>query len=276
MNLYLKQIELENFKSFGGKLTIPLMEGYLAVTGPNGSGKSNISDAILFVLGPKSSKAIRAGKLTDLIFDGGKTKNKAEFTKVSLVFDNKDRMIPWDDDTVKLTRLVRLAQDGENYSSYFYVNDGKSSMTEFDNLLARARISAEGYNLVQQGDVTRIVQMGGLDRRRILDSISGIASFDADLESAGKEKAETEANIERIEIIIKELDTQLAQLEKDMVEARKYLEAQSKLDEAKAQMLHRQLENAMAEADGIREELLRSQNEIETLKQKKQKLIDKV
>ena len=276
MNLYLRQIELENFKSFGGKLTIPLMEGYTAVTGPNGSGKSNISDAILFVLGPKSSKAIRAGKLTDLIFDGGKTKNKADFTKVSLVFDNKNRMIPWDDDVVKLTRLVRLAQDGENYSSYFYVNDGKSSMTEFDSLLARARISAEGYNLVQQGDVTRIVQMGSLDRRRILDSISGISSFDADLESAGKEKAETEENIERIQIIITELDKQLEQLEKDMVEARKYLEAQSRLDEAKAQMTHRQLENAIAEADGTRNEFLKAKNEIETLKQKKQKLIDRI
>ena len=274
--MYLKQIELENFKSFGGKLTIPLMEGYLAVTGPNGSGKSNISDAILFVLGPKSSKAIRAGKLTDLIFDGGQSKAKADFTKVSLVFDNKDRMIPWDDDTVKLTRLVRLAQDGDNYSSYFYVNERKSSMTEFDNLLARARISAEGYNLVQQGDVTRIVAMGNLERRRILDSISGIASFDADLESAGKEKAETEQNIERINIIIKELDATLEQLEKDMVEARKYLEAQSRLEEAKAQMVHRQLENAVAEADGIRAQLLSSQNEMESLKQKKSKLIDKV
>jgi len=276
VDLYLKQVELENFKSFGGKLTIPLMEGYLAVTGPNGSGKSNISDAILFVLGPKSSKAMRAGKLTDLIFDGGKTKDKADFTKVSLVFDNKDRMIPWDEDTVKLTRLVRLSQDSENYSSYFYVNDGKSSMTEFDNLLSRARISADGYNLVQQGDVTRIVSMGNLERRRILDSISGITSFDADLDNAGKEKAETESNIERIQIIIKELDTQLEQLEKDMVEARKYLEAQLKLDEAKAQMVHRQLENAISETDGIREEMLRSQNDIEALRQRKQKLIDKV
>ncbi|MCL2785983.1 MAG: chromosome segregation protein SMC [Methanomassiliicoccaceae archaeon] len=275
MDLYLKQIELENFKSFGGKLTIPLMEGYLAVTGPNGSGKSNITDAILFVLGPKSPKAIRAGRLTDLIFDGGKARNKADFMEVSLVFDNKDRMIPWDNDTVKLTRLVKMAQDGENYSSYFYVNGGKSTLSEFDSLLSRARISAEGYNLVQQGDVTGIVRMGNVDRRRILDGISGIASFDADLESAGKEKAETEANIERIQIIIKELDTQLEQLEKDMVEARKYLEAQKKLDEAKAQMVHRHLENAISEAEGIREELIRSQNEIETLRQKKIKLIER-
>lgn len=158
--VYLKQIELENFKSFGGKLTIPLMEGYMAVTGPNGSGKSNITDAILFVLGPKSSKAVRAGKLTDLIFDGGKSKSKAGYTKVSLVFDNSDRLMPWDDDVVRLTRYVKMSNDGNDYYSYFYVNDNKSSLTEFDSLLTKARISADGYNMVQQGDVTRIVQMG--------------------------------------------------------------------------------------------------------------------
>jgi chromosome segregation protein len=104
--MYLKQLELENFKSFGKKMSIPLLEGYTAVTGPNGSGKSNISDAILFVLGPKSSRAIRAGKLTDLIFNGGKSKQPASYTKVSLLFDNSDRMIPVESDTVKLTRLV--------------------------------------------------------------------------------------------------------------------------------------------------------------------------
>ncbi len=91
--MYLKQIELENFKSFGGKMTIPLMEGYLAVTGPNGSGKSNITDAILFVLGPKSSKAMRAGKLTDLIYNGNKS-TKVDSTKVTLYFDNTDRLLP--------------------------------------------------------------------------------------------------------------------------------------------------------------------------------------
>lgn len=274
--MYLKQIELENFKSFGGKLTIPLMEGYLAVTGPNGSGKSNISDAILFVLGPKSSKAIRAGKLTDLIFDGGKTKEKADHTKVSLVFDNTDRMIPWDDDVVKLTRLVKLSQDGDGYSSYFYVNDRKSSMTEFDSLLMRARISAEGYNLVQQGDVTRIVQMGNLERRRVLDGISGIASFDADLDKAKNEKTEAEANLERIGIIINELNTQLEQLEKDMVAARKYLEAQKQMEMAKAQMVHRQLESAESDLTYIKEQIVSHEEEIAKLQEKKDKLTETV
>jgi chromosome segregation protein len=203
--VYLKQVELENFKSFGGKLTVPFMEGYTAVTGPNGSGKSNITDAILFVLGPKSSKAVRAGKLTDLIFDGGKSKNKAGYTRVSLVFDNTDRLMPWDDDVVRLTRHVKLSDNGVDYSSYFYINDRKSSMTEFDSLLLKARISADGYNLVQQGDVTRIVQMGAIERRRILDGISGIASFDSDIDKAKGERSEAAANLERITIITDEL-----------------------------------------------------------------------
>ncbi|MCX6658597.1 MAG: AAA family ATPase, partial [Euryarchaeota archaeon] len=154
--MYLKEIELENFKSFARKTRIPLLEGYTAVTGPNGAGKSNISDAILFVLGPKSSRVIRAGKLTDLIFNGGKDKKAAKETTVSLVFDNTDRLIPIDSEKVKLTRVVRVSDNVEGYYSYFYVNERKSSLGEFDNLLANARISADGYNFVQQGDITRI------------------------------------------------------------------------------------------------------------------------
>jgi chromosome segregation protein len=121
------------------------------------------------VLGPKSSKALRAGRLTDLIFNGGPSKQPSSYTKVSLVFDNKDRLIPIDDDIVRLTRHVKLSESETGYNSYFYVNDRKSTLNEFDYLLASARISADGYNLVQQGDVTRIVEMSPLERRRLLD-----------------------------------------------------------------------------------------------------------
>ena len=93
--VYLKQVEMENFKSFGKKLAVPFFQGFTAITGPNGSGKSNIIDAVLFVLGPKSSKVMRAGRLTDLIFNGGKKhKNPANYCKVSLFFDNTERKMP--------------------------------------------------------------------------------------------------------------------------------------------------------------------------------------
>src|SRR4030067_521773 len=108
--MYLKQIELENFKSFARKRRIPLLQGFTCVTGPNGAGKSNISDAILFVLGPKSSRVIRAGKLTDLIFNGGKDKKASEECTVSLIFDNSDRLIPIDSETVKVNQTGKGSQ----------------------------------------------------------------------------------------------------------------------------------------------------------------------
>ena len=111
-------------------------------------------------------------------------------------------MIPVDADIVKLTRLVKLSESGDGYNSYFYVNDRKSTLAEFDYLLSSARISAEGYNLVQQGDVTRIVEMSTLDRRRILDDISGISKFDEEIFKADVEKRSAEENIDRIAIIL--------------------------------------------------------------------------
>ncbi len=91
--MFLKEIELENFKSFGRRLRLLILSGYTAITGPNGSGKSNISDAVIFVLGPRSSRVIRAGRSTDLIQNGGTTGKPADHYRVSLVFENEDRAI---------------------------------------------------------------------------------------------------------------------------------------------------------------------------------------
>src|SRR5437879_31195 len=213
---------MENFKSFGRKIPVPFLQGSTSITVPNGSGKSNIADAILFVLGPKSAKAIRAGKLTDLIWNGGKDKNAADSCQVSLIFDNSDRQIPLEADEVKLTRYIGLSPSVEGgYNSYFYINDRKSSLSEFDSLLAHARISAEGYNLVQQGDIQRVVSMSSVERRRILDNIAGITKFDDDINQAEGKRKETEENLERIRIILDEIDKQIKQLESDGDGARK-------------------------------------------------------
>lgn len=268
-SVYLKQVEMENFKSFGGKIIVPLMEGFTAITGPNGSGKSNITDAILFVLGPRSSKAVRAGRLTDLIFDGGKTKNKASYMTVSLVFDNKSRMMPWDDDIVRLTRMVRYNDARTDYYSYFYINDRKSTMSEFDDILTKARISADGYNLVQQGDVTKIVSTGTVERRRIIDGISGIASYDADINKALEEKIEAETNLDRINIVVEELELQLKQLEKDREDAKKYLDAQKNLEMSKAQLIHRQLQIEESNREGYESQIKQINEDIQALKEKK-------
>ena len=253
--MYLKEIELENFKSFARKTKIPLLEGYSAVTGPNGAGKSNISDAILFVLGPRSSRVIRAGKLTDLIFNGGKERKPASECKVSLVFDNSDRLIPIESDTVKLTRLVRVSDNVEGYYSYFYVNDKRSSLGEFDNLLANARISADGYNFVQQGDITRIVEMSNLERRRILDDISGITKFDEDIQSAEKERLSAEENIQRMDIILDEIKKQMKQLGNDREGALKYRDLHERLSFAKAALACKHKQSVEREIASIQEQI---------------------
>jgi chromosome segregation protein len=260
--MYLKEIQMENFKSFKGKMRVPLVNGYTAITGPNGSGKSNISDAILFVLGPRSSKAIRAGRLTDLIFNGGKAGSAANFTEVSLIFDNSDKILPIASDTVKLTRYVKKVAGKSDYVSYFYVNEKKSSLNDFDSILSHAKISAEGYNLVQQGDITRIVEMGPKERRGILDDIAGISRFDADIESAEKDKLETEDNLDRISIILDELRKQLKQLESDRASALKYREQREKLDTAKAQLEYKRKESLENEIEGLREQVEVREKEI--------------
>src|SRR6266480_484362 len=262
---------MENFKSFGRKISIPFLQGYTSITGPNGSGKSNIADAILFVLGPKSAKAIRAGKLTDLIWNGGKDKNGANECQVSLIFDNSDRQIPVEADEVKLTRYVGLSPSVDGgYNSYFYINDRKSSLSEFDSLLAHARISAEGYNLVQQGDIQRIVSMSSVERRRILDNIAGITKFDDDIGQAEGKRKETEDNLERIRIILDEIDKQIKQLEADRDGALKYRDLNEKLTTAKAQLAYKNRELIERQIVGTREQI--AKREGDKAKQLKEKL----
>lgn len=273
---------MENFKSFGKRVVIPFFPGFTAITGPNGSGKSNIGDAIRFVLGPKSPKSIRAERLTDLIFNGGKDKKKAaNYCEVSLVFDNKDRKLPIDSDTVVLTRRIKrapLKDNPDNFYSYFYINGRSASLTDFVNLLTRARISGDGYNIVKQGDVTSLVEMGPVERRRIIDDIAGISEFDRDLERAEKEKKEVEENIQRINIILDEINRQLNQLKKERDEAIRYRELQEKLYETKAKIAYKKkldIEEQIAELQRQIESYEKEKEKLEKEREEKKKLYEK-
>jgi chromosome segregation protein len=272
MSLYIKEVRMENFKSFGKKLTVPFFPGFIAITGPNGSGKSNIADAILFVLGPKSSKVMRAGRLTDLIFNGGKKhKNPAKFCKVSIVFDNKNRKMPVDSDEVFLTRMIKrapLKNDPTNYYSYYYVNDRASSYSDFEKILFHARMSGDGYNIVKQGDVTSLIEMGSIDRRRLIDDISGISNFDNDIKKAEKEKNEVDGNLERISIILSEISGQIRQLKNDRDEAYRYKELKDKLYETKAKI-------ALKKKQDVEAQLAEINKQIESYESEKNKLDEK-
>jgi chromosome segregation protein len=292
--LYLKEVQMENFKSFGNKLSVPFFPGYTAITGPNGSGKSNIADAILFVLGPKSSKVMRAGKLTDLIFNGGKKhKNPAKYCKVSLVFDNKTRKMNIDSDEVVLTRMIKRApikNNPDNYYSYFYINGRSSSFSDFQNVLIHSRISGEGYNIVKQGDVTNITEMGGVDRRKIIDDIAGISNFDNDLKKADSEKSDVESNMDRINIILKEINNQIKQLKYDRDAAYRYKELKDQLYETKAKIstkkkieiesqiteIHKQIESYEIEQNKLNEKILTLKNKYKESQEKLNEIEKKI
>src|SRR5512136_1471777 len=259
MTVYLKKVEMENFKYFGHKLVVPFYPGFTAITGPNGSGKSNIVDAILFVLGPKSSKVMRAGRLTDLIFNGGKNrKNPSKYCKVSLVFDNSQRKMPIEADNVVLTRMIKrapLKDNPDNYYSYFYINNRAASYTEFIDILTHARISGEGYNIIKQGDVTSLVEMGSVDRRKIIDGIAGISTFDEDIEKAEKERGDVDKNLERIDIILNEITTQIRQLKKDRDAAYRYKELKDKLYETKAMIAYKKKQEVESQISEVNKQI---------------------
>ncbi len=170
--MHLVRIELENFKSFGGEITIPLEEGFTAITGPNGSGKSNCGDAIQFVLGPKSTRSLRAANVTELIFNGGKRGRAAKHMYATLVFSNTSevggrRRLRADADEVSFTRSVRLNRRGDPISS-FKINDKTCSATEMRRILAEAGLRGDGYNIVKQGYVNNLATMTPHKRRGVL------------------------------------------------------------------------------------------------------------
>ena len=267
---------MENFKSFGRKLTVPFFPGFTAITGPNGSGKSNIVDAILFVLGPKSSKVMRAGRLTDLIFNGGKKqKNPAKYCKVSLVFDNEDRKLPLDEDTVILTRMIKrapLKSDPDNYYSYYYINNKSASLSGFIDLLSHARITGDGYNIVKQGDITDIVKMGPVERRRIIEDVAGISTYDSDLKKADSEKKDVEHNMERISIILNEINAQLRNLKRERDEAYRYKELQDDSYRIKAQIATKKLQELQSQIAQLQSQITSYRTDQKQQTESKEKL----
>jgi chromosome segregation protein len=187
--LHITELEIDNFKSFSKKTKIPFLEGFSVISGPNGSGKSNIIDSILFVLALSSSRNLRAEKLTDLInLNSGR--NTAE---VALEFS----------DGTKIKR--RIKRTGNGYYSYNYLNDRLCKQSDIVNHLAKHGIKPHGYNVVMQGDVTRIMEMSDFERRKIIDEIAGVSEFDIKKQQSLSELDIVRERIEREELLLLEL-----------------------------------------------------------------------
>jgi chromosome segregation protein len=204
---FIKKLEIRGFKSFGEKtLSLKFEKGLTVITGPNGGGKSNIIDAILFALGENSPKVLRVNKLSSLIHDGGE--NKPTSTRVTVVFDNSDKSIPIDSDTVIITR--EMDQRGE---SLYYLNGKKTSRNVVTELLDLALITREGFNIVPQGMVTRISEMLPDEKRKLIEDIAGVSPFDAKKAEALKQLQEADMKLQVAMARIGEIEHRVYSLE---------------------------------------------------------------
>ncbi|HTS32621.1 MAG TPA: chromosome segregation protein SMC [Thermoplasmata archaeon] len=278
--MYLKRVKVRNFKSFSGATEIPFEPGFTGVAGPNGMGKSNISDAILFVLGPTSSKALRAERLTHLFFNGGSSKKPATECEVSLVFDNGDKLLPIEAAEVEITRYVKLApSDPDGYYSYFYVNGKRTTQTEIDSILSHARLSGDGYNLVQQGDVNKVVTMGPVPRRGLVERLAGISQYDDELERAAAKRVDLDANLARIQTLLGDIQGRITALGSQRLQAIQYKQLQDDKRRTEARLAragHRLAEQELAtcrrQVEAARAEIDRLQTERGTLDHRQQEL----
>jgi len=212
--LYITELEIDNFKSFGKKTRIPFFEGFTVISGPNGSGKSNIIDSILFCLALSGARGLRAEKLTDLI-NLNTGKNTAE---VAITFS---------DGTIVRRKIKRTSH---GYYSYNYLNDRHCKQGDIVEFLAKYGIKAEGYNVVMQGDITRIMEMGDSERRKIVDEIAGVSEFDKKKDQALGELEIVRERIEREELLLRELNIRMGELKAEREQALKYRDWQGKLD----------------------------------------------
>lgn len=227
--MYIKEVELKNFKSFGKRVLVPLKNDFTAITGPNGSGKSNIVDALLFALCLSSSRAMRAERLPDLIYRGDNG-NNPDFAQVTVRLDNTSRAMAIEQDVIEISR--KITTKNNKYFSSYYFNGKSCSQGELHDSLSRAGITPEGYNVVMQGDVTRIIEMTPVERRKIIDEIAGVAEFDEKKKKALEELEVVRERIGRVDVILEEVGAQMVKLKEERDRALSY---QSYRDEKRRQ-----------------------------------------
>ncbi|TRU07013.1 MAG: chromosome segregation protein SMC [Microcystis aeruginosa Ma_AC_P_19900807_S300] len=227
--VYIKKVELSHFKSFGGTTPIPFLPGFTVVSGPNGSGKSNILDALLFCLGLATSKGMRAERLPDLVNHSYNSQRHSSEASVSVTFDIADIPDATDRDWT-VSRRLKVAKGG-SYTSTYYINGETCTVSELHDQLNRLRIYPEGYNVVLQGDVTRIISMNAKERREIIDELAGVAEFDRKIEKTKENIDSVKEREERCQIIATELQKSLEKLALDRIKAEKYQKLKAQVQE---------------------------------------------
>ena len=231
--MYLKEIEASGFKSFADKISINLDNDITCVVGPNGSGKSNIVDAIRWVLGEQSVKSLRGeNNMSDVIFSGSKSRKPLNVASVSLTFDNSDHYLNIPYDNVSIKR--RAYRTGENE---YFINGEKCRLKDITELFLDTGVGKSSFNIVSQGDISRILSSSAIERRSLIEEAAGIIKYKTRREEALRKLDRTLNNILRVNDIIDELSVRVEPLRKQSEEAKEYLDIKDKLKEVEVSML---------------------------------------
>ena len=222
--MYLKALEIRGFKSFPDKTVLTFGEDITAIVGPNGSGKSNISDAIRWVMGEQSSRALRGGKMEDVIFGGTAKRRQTGFAEVTLVLDNTAGIVPLEENEVMVTR--RYYRSGE---SEYYINRRSVRLRELNELFMDTGLGREGYSLIGQGKIDEILSVRSADRREIFEEAAGISRFRHRKEESESKLKRTEENLVRIYDKISELELQVEPLREQSQRAKQFLKLRDEL-----------------------------------------------
>ena len=220
--MYLKEIEIQGFKSFADKTKVIFDQGVTAVVGPNGSGKSNITESLRWALGESSVKSLRGGKMPDVIFAGTETRKPLNYASVIVVLDNKDRFIQQAADEIRVERHIYRSGDSE------YKIDGKKvRLRDIHDLFMDTGLGRDSFSIISQGKVEEIFNSKPEERRAIFEEAAGVLKYKTRRKETESKLSQTQDNLDRLEDIIYELDSQVKPLEKQATTAKQFL----KLDE---------------------------------------------
>ncbi len=236
--MYLKKLEMKGFKSFADKTEVEYENGVTCIVGPNGSGKSNITDAVRWVLGEQKVKTLRGAKMEDVIFNGTKHRKPLGMAEVSLIFDNSEKYFPLDYREVIVTRRVFRSGDSE-----YLVNGTACRLKDVKELFMDTGIGTDGYSIIGQGRIDRILSNNADERRQIFEEAAGIVKYKARKIESEKKLSNTQANLLRVDDIIRELEGRVEPLRKESEKAQQFLEHSEKLKTLEMNLYIRQVDD---------------------------------
>ena len=222
--MYLKSIEVQGFKSFANKITFQFHNGITGIVGPNGSGKSNVADAVRWVLGEQRIKQLRGASMQDVIFSGTEMRKPLSYAYVAITLDNADHQLAIDYDEVTVAR--RIYRSGE---SEYSINGTLCRLKDVNELFYDTGIGKEGYSIIGQGQIDKILSGKPEERRELFDEAAGIVKFKRRKNTAQKKLEDEKQNLVRVNDILAELEKQIGPLEKQSEKAKIYLKKKEDL-----------------------------------------------